>query len=36
MRAETDLVAAASACPDDVLPTNGFDPTDVMVRIFPA
>jgi aminomethyltransferase len=36
LRAESDLVAAASACPDDILPTNGFDPTDVMVRVFPA
>jgi aminomethyltransferase len=36
LRAERDLVAAASACPDDVTPTNGFDPTDVMVRVFPA
>ena len=24
------------ACPDDLTPTNGFDPTDVMVRVFPA
>lgn len=34
LRAERDLVVAASACPDDVTPTNGFDPTDVMVRVF--
>jgi aminomethyltransferase len=36
MRAETDLIAAASACPDDILPTNGFNPTDVRVRVFPG
>jgi aminomethyltransferase len=36
LRAERDLVVAASACPDDLTPTNGFDPTDVMVRVFPA
>jgi aminomethyltransferase len=35
MRAETDLVVASSACPDDLSPTNGFDPTDIMVRVFP-
>jgi glycine cleavage system T protein (aminomethyltransferase) len=35
MRADVDLVVASSACPDDVLPTNGFDPTEVMVRVFP-
>ena len=34
LRAERDLVVAASACPDDVTPTNGFHPTDVMVRVF--
>jgi aminomethyltransferase len=33
LRAERDLVVAASACPDDVYPTNGFNPTDVMVRV---
>jgi aminomethyltransferase len=36
MRAETDLVVATSACPDDLAPTNGFNPTDIMVRVFPA
>lgn len=36
LRAETDLVVASSACPDDLYPSNGFDPTDVMVRVFPA
>ncbi len=36
LRAERDLVVAASACPDDLTPTNGFNPTDVAVRVFPA
>jgi aminomethyltransferase len=36
LRAERDLLAAVSACPDDVMPTNGFNPTDVMVRVFAA
>ena len=34
LRAEVDLLVASSACPDDVYPTNGFDPTDIMVRVF--
>ena len=36
MRAEVDLVVASSACPDDIGPTNGGHPTDIMVRVFPA
>ena len=36
MRAERDLVVASSACPDDLSPTNGFSPTDIMVRVFPT
>jgi aminomethyltransferase len=36
MRAERDLVVASSACPDDLGPTNGHNPTDIMVRVFPA
>jgi glycine cleavage system T protein (aminomethyltransferase) len=35
LRADVDLVVASSACPDDVLATNGFDPTEIMVRVFP-
>ena len=34
MRALTDLVVASSACPDDIEATNGYDPTDIMVRVF--
>lgn len=36
LRAETDLVVAASACPDDIAATNGFNPTDVAFRVYPA
>jgi glycine cleavage system T protein (aminomethyltransferase) len=36
IRAERDLVVASSACPDDLSPTNGFNPTDIMVRVYPA
>jgi glycine cleavage system T protein (aminomethyltransferase) len=36
MPAERDLVVASSACPDDLSPTNGFNPTDIMVRVYPA
>lgn len=36
MRALTDLVVASSACPDDITPTNGGNPTDIMVRVYAA
>ena len=36
IRAERDLVVASSACPDDLGPTNGGNPTDIMVRVFGA
>jgi aminomethyltransferase len=36
MRAERDLVVASSACPDDLGPANGGNPTDIMIRVFPA
>lgn len=36
MRAENDLVLASSACPDDLSPTNGWNPTDILVRVYPA
>jgi aminomethyltransferase len=35
MRAETDLLLATSACPDDLTPTNGWNPTDILVRVYP-
>jgi aminomethyltransferase len=34
LRALSDLVCASSACPDDVDPANGWDPTDVHVRVY--
>ncbi|MBX2886896.1 MAG: aminomethyltransferase family protein [Granulosicoccus sp.] len=34
MEAMTDLVAASTACPDDVDPINGWNPTDIHVRIY--
>ncbi len=34
MEALTDLVCVSTACPDDVDPINGWNPTDIHVRIF--
>ncbi len=34
MRAMTDLVCASSACPDDIDPANGWDITDIHVRVY--
>lgn len=36
MRAQSDLVCASSACPDDIDPANGWNPTEIHVRIYPA
>jgi aminomethyltransferase len=36
MRALTNLLVASSACPDDISPTNGGNPTDIMVRAYSA
>ncbi|MFQ5984784.1 MAG: DUF1989 domain-containing protein, partial [Alphaproteobacteria bacterium] len=36
LRALTDLVCASSACPDDISPANGWNPTDIHVRVYPA
>lgn len=33
MQALTDLVCVSTACPDDVDPINGWNPTDVHVRV---
>ena len=35
LRAMNDLVCASSACPDDVDPANGWQITDVHVRVYP-
>ena len=34
MRALTDLVCVSSACPDDTTAGNGWNPTDIHVRIY--
>ncbi len=31
-----DLVCVSSACPDDITPTNSWNPTDIHVRVYPA
>ena len=34
MQALTDLVCVSTACPDDVDPINGWNPTDIHVRVY--
>ena len=34
MRALTDLVAVSSACPCDIDPANGWNPTEIQVRVY--
>ena len=34
LRATTDLVCASSACPDDIDPANGWEITDIHVRVY--
>jgi aminomethyltransferase len=36
LRAMTDLVCLSSACPDDIDAANGWNPTEVHVRVYPA
>jgi len=36
MRALTDLVCVNTACPDDIDPINGWNPTDIHVRVYDA
>jgi len=36
IRALTDLVCVSSACPDDIDPGNGWNPTDIHVRTYAA
>lgn len=36
LRALTDLICVSSACPDDTTPANGFNLTDIHVRIYPG
>ncbi len=35
LRAMTDLVCASSACPDDTSAANGWNPTEIHVRVYP-
>ncbi len=35
-RALTDLVCVSSACPDDIDAANGWDPTPIHIRTYPA
>ena len=34
LRAANDLVCASSACPDDIDPANGWETTDIHVRVY--
>lgn len=36
VRALTDLVCVTSSCPDDIDPGNGWNPTDIHVRVYGA
>ncbi|CAD5378597.1 putative Aminomethyltransferase [Pseudomonas sp. OF001] len=36
LRALTDLVCASSSCPDDIDPANGWQPTDIHIRVYSA
>ena len=36
LRALEDLVCVSTACPDDIDAANGWDPTDIAVRVYPA
>ena len=34
LKALTELVAVSTACPDDIDPINGWNPTDIQVRLY--
>lgn len=36
LRALEDLVCVSTACPDDIDAANGWNPTDICVRVYPA
>jgi aminomethyltransferase len=36
LRALTDLVCFSSACPDDIDPSNAWDPTEIQLRVYKA
>lgn len=35
LQALVDLVCVSTACPDDTSPINGWDPTDIQIRVYP-
>ena len=35
LRSRTALLVAVSACPEDQNPINGYNPTDLLIRVFP-
>lgn len=36
LRASGDLVCASSSCPDDIDPANGWEPSDIHIRLYDA
>ena len=34
LRAMNDLICASSSCPDDIDPANGWQPTDIHIRVY--
>jgi aminomethyltransferase len=34
LRAQCDLLCASSSCADDVFTTNGYNPTDILIRVY--
>ncbi|MCS5557948.1 MAG: DUF1989 domain-containing protein, partial [Oceanospirillaceae bacterium] len=36
LQAKVDLICGSTACPDDTTPANGWNPTDIHVRIYAA
>lgn len=34
LRAMTDLVCASTSCPDDIDPANGWNPSDIHIRVY--
>ncbi len=34
LKAMTDLLCASSSCPDDIDPANGWQPTDIHIRVY--
>lgn len=36
LRAMTELVCASSSCPDDIDPANGWQPSDIHIRVYSA